>query len=184
MAQAVAPRAKGRKRGGLASLWRRKDGASAVEFALISAPFFWILFGIAEISGILIAQTTLDSAVSDAARQIRTGQTQSAATNANQLKAAICSSMNKILSADCIQLNVDVRRFTNYGSITTPTLTVNGSIDPTRLVFQPGAGGEVILMRAYYNWKIITPLFGQLFANTAGQRRILASTTLFRNEPF
>ena len=59
--------------GRLAALWRRKEGATAVEFALIAPAFIVLLFGIIEFSLLLLAHVTLESSVRQAAREGMTG---------------------------------------------------------------------------------------------------------------
>ncbi|MEJ0060036.1 MAG: TadE family protein [Terricaulis sp.] len=55
---------------------REKSGAAALEFAMVAIPFFLLTFGLAEVAMIGFTQTTLDYAVSETAREIRTGATQ------------------------------------------------------------------------------------------------------------
>jgi len=169
----------------LLSLWRRKDGATAVEFALVAIPFFWIMFAIAEIASLSLIQTSLDAAVSETARTIRTGEAQAASVTQSGFKEDVCDYVNNLMSVDCdAHLHIDVRRFADFDAVGRSNPVVNGDIDPTRLAFQPGAASEVVMVRAFYNWRIITPVFGDVFANMTGGRRLLVSSALFRNEPF
>ena len=48
-----------------------RGGAAAVEFALISVPFFLLLFGIIELALVFLLSTTLDNAAVEASRTIR-----------------------------------------------------------------------------------------------------------------
>ena len=56
---------------------RARRGSAAVEFAMVILPFFMLTFGLAEVAMLGFAQTSLDFAVSETARQIRTGRAQS-----------------------------------------------------------------------------------------------------------
>lgn len=181
----MARRGAAAQRGGLLTLWRRKDGATAVEFALVAIPFFWMMFAIAEIAGISLIQTSLDAAVTETARKVRTGQVQGGGMTATQVKNDVCTYLKQLLTVDCAaNLHVDVRRFQDFNTVTTPSVVNGGVIDPSRFRFQPGAASEVVLVRGYYSWKIMTPLFNQFFANLGGDRHLVVSTVLFRNEPF
>jgi hypothetical protein len=40
------------------------------------------------------------------------------------------------------------------------------------------------VVRAYYRWRPLTPLFEGLIGNTTNGERILVSAMMFRNEPF
>jgi hypothetical protein len=50
--------------------------------------------------------------------------------------------------------------------------------------YQPGQPSDIVVVRAYYRWKVMTPLFEPIFQNISGGERILVSTMMFRNEPF
>ncbi len=55
---------------------RRKDGAVAVEYAMVAAPFLALVFAILETSIVFFAGQTLETAAADSARLIMTGQAQ------------------------------------------------------------------------------------------------------------
>ena len=57
-------------------LLRRQDGAVAVEFGLVAAPFLLLVFAIMETAIVFFAGQTLETAVADSARLILTGQAQ------------------------------------------------------------------------------------------------------------
>lgn len=50
-------------------------GSAAIEFALVAPVFFILLMGTIETGVIFFAQATLQNAVNDTARLVRTGQT-------------------------------------------------------------------------------------------------------------
>jgi Flp pilus assembly protein TadG len=62
----------------LRSFARRQDGAAAVEFALVAAPFLAVTFAILETAFVFFAQQTLEATAADSARLILTGQAQTA----------------------------------------------------------------------------------------------------------
>ena len=55
---------------------RANDGVTAVEFAIVATPFFALMFAIFETAFVFLGQQTLETAVANAARQVRTGQAQ------------------------------------------------------------------------------------------------------------
>src|SRR5262245_34610674 len=67
------------------------DGASAVEFALIAAPFLALLFAILETALIFFSGQVLEAAVQDSARLIFTGQAQNAGYSQQQFKDQVCA---------------------------------------------------------------------------------------------
>src|SRR5215467_11538747 len=57
------------------SFFRRDKGSAAIEFAMVAPVFFVLLMGTIEAGVIFFAQSSLQNAVNDAARLVRTGQT-------------------------------------------------------------------------------------------------------------
>ena len=84
----------------IARLSKNTDGATAIEFALLALPFFALLFGILELAVIFFISSTLNFAVSEAGRQIRTGSFQ--LCSQAQFKALVCSNMSGV--GDCLSL--------------------------------------------------------------------------------
>src|SRR5579872_7606870 len=84
------------------AVFASRDGATAVEFAMVAVPFFALLFGVLELGMLFMASTTIDAATVQVARQIRTGQFQSGANHsAADFKTAVCNNMSWISTADC-----------------------------------------------------------------------------------
>ena len=78
---------------GFRSLIRRfikaKDGVAAVEFALIAAPFFMLLFAILEVAMIFFSSLVLENGVINAARTIRTGEFQKTGGGIHEFKTEL-----------------------------------------------------------------------------------------------
>ncbi|MBX3429500.1 MAG: pilus assembly protein [Hyphomonadaceae bacterium] len=171
--------------------WRRfsvaRRGSVAVEFALVLMPFFLLTFGLAEVSMIGFAQTSLDFAVSETARQIRTGQAQMNGVTEAQIKTQLCSELNNFIVMGCDgNLFLDVRRFSSFvdASNNAQTPIQNNEFNTAGMGYQPGQPSDIVVVRAYYRWKVMTPLFEPVFQNISGGERILVSTMMFRNEPY
>jgi Flp pilus assembly protein TadG len=160
---------------------RRQDGATVVEFGLVLLPFLSILVMIMETSLFFFAQQTLETAVADSARLIMTGQAQSAKYDAAQFKTAVCGRIVALF--DCANgLYVDVSKYSNFSSIGT-SVAVDADGKPVTQ-YQPGAKGEVVVVRLIYRWPITTPLAQLYLAEPSSTSRMLVATAAFRNEPF
>ena len=57
---------------------RQQDGAAAIEFGLVAAPFLALVFAIMETAMVFFAGQALETATADSARLIMTGQAQTA----------------------------------------------------------------------------------------------------------
>lgn len=172
-----------------------KRGAAAVEFAMVAAPFIFMLFGIFETMMIFFVQTTLEAAVAEEARKIRTGQAQStsAPITKEQFKANVCARMMGL--ADCNnRLFVQVQNQPVSGTLPTPwadgTLTPGSAADEP---YETTAANAIVVVRGYYVWPLMTPGISnamQNFSDTSpggtlgNYNRIIAATSAFRNEPF
>ena len=166
-------------------LWKRRDGAAALEFAIVCIPFFWLIFGMAEFGAMSLAQSNLDNALSQVGRQIRTGAAQGTGMTKSDLENRVCTELNRIMTLSCSgSLFLDVDRYNSFANVGNAPPTNNGAIDQGQLNYAPGGPDEVILVRAYYQWKIFTPFFGAIFANMQDGKRLVVSSMLFRNEPF
>ena len=162
-----------------------REGAAAVEFALIAMPFFLLTFALAEVTMAGFAQTSLDFAVANTSRQVRTGEVQTDGVTAEQLKSDICDTMNWLLAADCDgNLYLDIDTYESFVDVDPAMPIEDGELNEGGFGFDPGEPSDIVVVRAFYRWRTITPYFEQIFANTNNGERILASTMMFRNEPF
>ena len=160
------------------------DGATAVEFAMIALPFFALLFGVLELGMLFMASSTIDAATIQVTRQIRTGQFQSSASHtASDFKTAVCNGMSWISSSDCqANLSVDARTFASFSAIDLTTPIKNNQIDQTQLTFTPGNACDIVLVRVFYPWTLITPVLEPGLPNLGPNQRLLTTAVAFRNE--
>jgi len=160
---------------------RDRRGATAVEFSLIALPFFALLFGILELGMLFVLSTSLDNATNTVARTIRTGA--SPPPSAAKFKEAVCDELGW-LASDCpSNLFVDIDAFKTFGEVVTPTPIGAGKIIKDG-DYTVGASEEIMLVRVFYQWKLITPLLTKAVDNVAGGKTLVTSTMTFRNEPY
>jgi len=165
---------------------RGKSGSAIVEFAMIAPILFLFLFGIIETGVIFFAQSTLQNASDDAARQVRTGQLQGTITAA-QLRTLICGEMNGLIpNASCTAgLQIDMRVSNTFTAASyPPVLNANGSLNAGATTIQTSDSCQVVLFRAFYVWNIMTPIMGPLLENMPGDKYLLSAAEAFRNEPY
>ena len=94
---------------------RTDDGAAAVEFAMVAAPFIAIIFAIFETAIVFFAGQVLEVAMADSARLIMTGQAQKAGFNQAKFKEEVCNRIYGLF--DCTGgIKVDVRTYTSFSS--------------------------------------------------------------------
>jgi Flp pilus assembly protein TadG len=162
---------------------RASGGATAVEFAMVALPFFFLLFAIFDISLMFFASTTLENGIVGAARQIRTGEAQTANLSADEFRSIVCDDISMLLACDG-RLAIDVRKYNGFGNAKyEPALDKDGNLTGS-MKFDPGSAGDVVVVRAFYVWPVFTPTLGVKFANMANGHRLLEASFAFRNEPF
>jgi Flp pilus assembly protein TadG len=163
---------------------RAQNGTAAVEFALVAAPFLALVFAILETALVFFASQTLESAATDTGRLIMTGQAQNAVYSKDDFKTAVCDRLAGGLF-DCSNgVNVDVKTYTSFTSISaTPPIT-NGQLDTSNMTYTPGVAGDIVVVRLYYQWPIYVSMFSDNLSNLTGNKRLLVATSVFRNEPF
>ncbi|WP_181704649.1 TadE/TadG family type IV pilus assembly protein [Chthonobacter rhizosphaerae] len=162
---------------------RRADGSVAVEFAIVSVPFFALLFAILETALIFFVGQILDTAVTQAARQIRTGQVQQTKLNADGFKALVCSGLAGF--GDCAgNLAVEVVRYDDFNSVTLGSpVGADGKVKDD-FGFDPGKRGDVVVVRGFYQWPAFFNMFGTSSTPLANGKHLLGAAVAFRNEPF
>jgi Flp pilus assembly protein TadG len=166
---------------------RCRSGSAAIEFAVIAPVLALFLFGIIETGVIFFAQSTLQNAADDAARLVRTGQAQSQGMTRSQYVAQICSEMSGLVSgATCAaNLQVDMESFSDFSSASyNNVLNQNGSLNNGQMEYLTGSACDVVLVRAFYPWTIMTPLMAPLLQNMPNGQYLLAAAEAFRNEPY
>lgn len=167
-------------------LCRDKSGAAAIEFAIVAAPFFALMFALIEIGLVFFGNFTLENAVAQASRLIRTGQAQTSGFSETQFKQAVCDNVYALL--DCNNgLKTDVRKFTSFGGVSLPPpLDGDGNLQ-SNFQYDPGVAGDIVVVRVFYEWDLIAQLpdlLGLGLGNMGNGNRLLTASAAFRNEPF
>ncbi|MDE2384162.1 MAG: pilus assembly protein [Alphaproteobacteria bacterium] len=164
-------------------------GAAAVEFALLAPPFLLILGVIMETGLMMFTEYTLQSAVQDSSRLVRTGQAQSTPLSAAQFKTKICGTAGVII--DCSnKVTVYVRSDANFATLKTNLpnfLTIGGAVGTTPAgpnCYNPGQPSQPAAVVATYDWYFNMwgmSFLGNIAGNTA---RRLVGFAIFQNEPY
>lgn len=159
---------------------KARAGVTAVEFALIAPSFFMMLFGTIESSIMYYVATSMEGEVQIAARQIRTGNIQKADDPLAEFRSMLCSNLGNL--AACEAVVIDVRTFADFGSMDRPPL-IDEDGNPQNENFEPGGGGDVVLVRIAYRYPILTPFLGE-FIGAGNDHYDLYAAAAFQNEPF
>ncbi|WP_439527960.1 TadE/TadG family type IV pilus assembly protein [Pannonibacter sp.] len=168
--------------GPLRRFGKDRKGVLAIEFAFVIVPFLALMAGIIEFGLSFLVNRTLDYAVAESTRLIKTGQAQKASFDKARFKADVCANMATF--CDNSRLEIDVRTFDNFASIKNlPPMVGNDGSFAGGMNYTNSTGGQIVVARAVYTWPMFTALLGT-DPGDAGTKRFLYSTQVFRNEPF
>jgi len=158
------------------------EGASAVEFAIISPLLIALVLAILQVALIVFATQALETLAAQASRQILTLQSQSLTQSAFQ--TAVCQ--NIVVLFSCNNIMIDVQTYGSFSSAVTsaPTLTFDASGNVTNTwQFSPGSAGSIVVMRVMYQWPVFFGPLGLNLSNLSNGKRLLMATAAFKNEP-
>jgi Flp pilus assembly protein TadG len=165
-------------------LIHRQDGAAAIEFGLVAAPFLALVFAIMETAVVFLAGQALETAAADSARLIMTGQAQTAGYSQQQFKDAVCSKIYGLFNCQS-GLYVDVKTYTDFASIDTSNpIDTNGNLKTGSFGYAPGGPGDIVVVRLMYQWPVYVSLLGFSLSDMSGGKRLIMATVAFRNEPY
>lgn len=162
---------------------RKNDGAAAVEFAMVAAPFLALVFAILETALVFFAGQVLETAAADSARLILTGQVQKGGLSESQFKQEVCNRIYGLF--DCTGgIIVDVRTYNSFSAATmSKPIDANGNVTFTP-AYQPGSAGDIVVVRLLYEWPVYVKLLGLNLADLSNGKRLIMATAAFRNEPY
>lgn len=172
-------------RGPLRRLVRHEDGAAAVEFAIVAAPFLALIFAIIETAIVFFAGQTLETAIADASRLILTGQAQQQNFDGQAFKQAVCQRIFGLF--DCQNgIKIDVRKYSSFGAgdLSKPLDQQGNLLGGFGNNYEPGGPGEIVIVRAIYEWPVYVQLLGFNLADMKNGKRLIMATAAFRNEPY
>ena len=163
---------------------RHEEGATAIEFGIVAAPFLGLMFAIMETALVFFASQTLETAVADSARLIMTGQAQQQGFSQQQFKDQVCARIKGLF--DCqTGMQIDVKTYDTFGSIdNNKPIGPDGKLQTSNFGYTPGGPGQIVVVRLMYEWPVFASVLNFNLADLSGSKRLLIATAAFRNEPY
>lgn len=178
----------------LARLIRRfrgeRQGAVAVEFAIVAFPFFGLLFTIFEVAYLFLVGQSFDTSLDTAARQILTGRAQqttgSSAINsqASFITYALCPTLPAIFTCSNVQVNVTPLTSFSQANLSVPVSS--GQLNTSSWGYSACTSGQIMKVEAIYPVTALTSFWTSPFTITSNgtKQRVLYASTVFKCEPF
>ncbi|KYH00080.1 pilus assembly protein [Bradyrhizobium daqingense] len=173
-----------RRRDRCAAFARDSRGATAVEFALVAAPFLALIIALIQTFLVFFAQQMLESVVRQSGRLVMTGQVRSAQMSQAVFKQKVCDQI--VILFNCNGLMVDMQVATSWTSANTgmPSLTYDGSGKVSNTwQYNYGDRGDIVVLRVMYEWPVVLGPLGFNLSNLSNGNRLIMSTAAFQNEP-
>ena len=160
--------------------YKRRDGAAAIEFALLVMPFLLITLGIIELSLMFLSASIVEGATDSAARLIRTGQIQQASGDQETMfRDALCQYSTALVT--CEDMIVEVQTIENYTDYTAPVYDADGTMISQG--FDPGGSNDKVIIRVAFRYTMITPIVGPILNGADGGTQFI-STIVMQSEPY
>lgn len=197
-------RSHGRKR-----LFRRfrddREGAAALEFALLAIPFLMLVFATFETFLAFAGEQLMANAVDTMARKIRTGEItfglgKSTDMTESEFREAFCAEVAVLRMCSSSEattpakLYLDVRQFASFADMPKDVPRVSSAeysdLDTSEFAFSPGGPESKNMVRAYYRWQVMTDLIRPYITNIRPAGTVLptdfliVSTSAFQNEKY
>lgn len=186
------------------SLLRDERGAVIVEFAVVAAPFFALIFATLITAMIMFSQQALDTTAEEVAREIMTGQVQKGSVkvtvngtpvniNSNaRLKTHVCAKIEAkgLGFLDCSRVMVSVTKLATFSGADYNPVTLNfnptsGAVTNAPNTFDTIGQEEIGLVRVYYRWpRLMGPLLGFSTGNQSNGDRLMVSNSIFKTETY
>ncbi|SCB57932.1 Flp pilus assembly protein TadG [Rhizobium aethiopicum] len=184
---------------------RSRDGAAAIEFALLAIPYFVVIFAILETFIAFAAEELVSNAVDTMSRRMRTGQItynlgRTTDMSQTQFRQAFCNEISILISCSTSEaatpskLYLDVQTFATFSAIPTTIPRVSGDryadINTAAFKYAPGGAGTINMLRAYYRWEIITDLVRPYITTirpsdgSMPTQYLIIATSAFQNEQY
>jgi Flp pilus assembly protein TadG len=160
-----------------------RQGATAVEFALIAPLFLGVLIALFQTAIFLFAQMNLQTAAVQAGRYFMTGQAQNGSWTASTIQSKICPTIQALFT--CANVIVIVQNYSSFAAANTsaPQLYTNG-VRNTTWAFDAGTPGEVMVVKLVYQWAVVGGPLGFVLSNLPNNAAEIMGVTAFRVEPY
>jgi len=165
---------------------RSRRGSAAVEFALVAPVFFALLFAIIETAIVFFASQVLETVTQVSARQIMTGQAQTAALTQAQFKTQVVCPAGSLVTVlfDCNNLAINVQSYPAFTGVTISSLIDSGGNYTPANNYSLGGRGDIVVVQLSYQWPLFVTGLGYNISNLPGHMRLLVGTAAFKNEPY
>lgn len=190
-----------KRKTGLGRLLRSKDGAAAIEFAILAVPYFLIVFAIIETFVAYTAEQLVANAVDTMGRKLRTGNitynhgNSTTDKSAAEFRTILCGEISILIRCSPAEITtptklfLDVKSYNEFSDMPTALpRTSSGDLNAVSFTYSPGGPNTKNMLRVYYKWDIITDLLRPYISNIRPSQGssyfLIVETSVFKNEEY
>ena len=160
-----------------------RQGATAVEFALIAPAFLAVLIALFQTAIFLFAQMALQNAAAEAGRYFMTGQAQNGNWTASNIQSKVCPMIQALMT--CANVIVVVQNASSFAAANTSAPALYSGGQPiTSFTYAPGTPGEIMVVQLVYQWSVVSGPLGFVLSNLPNSAAEIMGVTAFRVEPY
>lgn len=175
---------KKRRRNCCAAFFGDDNGATAVEFALVGAPFLALMIAVIQTFLVFFAQQTLETVTRQSARLVLTGQVQAQQMTQAVFKQKVCDQVVIFFTCSGLMVDMQVANAWSSANTATPTLTFDAKGAVSNVwQYNPGNAGDIVVLRVMYVWPVVLGPLGFNLSNLSNGNRLIMSSAAFQNEP-
>jgi Flp pilus assembly protein TadG len=161
----------------VAAFRRDERGSTALEYAFVLPLLIVTLMSLIQIGVLGMMVTNVDAAVVNAARPIRTGA-DNAAASAQAFEDQICARIGGNLNECRARTIVSVKRFSRFADA---NAVAAAAPDGT---FNKGGPGDIVVVKVNYTWPLLIPYLGQGVDRSGPTDVVISGRAAFKNEPY
>ncbi len=165
-----------------------RQGATAVEFALIAPAFIATLVAVFQVGIFLFAQMAIQNAAVEAGRYFMTGQAQTNSWQASNIISTVCTNTNLSVLFTCNNMFVVVQDYSTFAAASTSAPAMyNGNTPLTQSNYTFDSNpppGDVVVVQLIYAWPVVSAPFGFNISNLPNNQKELMGVSAFRVEPY
>ena len=170
-------------------LKRDDSGATAVEFAIVVAPFFMFIFCLIGCAFYFFMTNSIEKGLDQAARLVRTGQAVASKMTVDQFRKTICTGAGKWV--DCNKLKIFAQAADTWSDTLQPMQCLNNTANQDQIMkssdliaIYTGKASQVVIVTTCYKWDFTAKLPFFKFGNSPDGSTMLQAATAFRSEPY
>jgi len=157
-----------------------REGATAVEFALLAPAFIALVVAIFQVCVYAFVQQALQNAATQAGRLFLTGQAQT--WSQSTFKDYVCTNFLPSVFS-CSSLIVVVQTYQDFASASTTAPALDASGQPiTPAAYAPGTQGQIMIVQLVYPWSVVSGPLG--FRIASGNTAEMMGIAAFKVEPY